>query len=266
MSIDATARIHPSAIIEDGAVIGPEVEIGAFSVIGPKVKLHAGVRVKSHNVITGDTEIGEKTEVFPFCSIGDIPQDLKFAGEDTRLVIGARNTIREHVTMNPGTAHGGGLTSVGDDCLFMAGVHVAHDVRIGSRVIVVNQSGIAGHATIGDDVIIGGISGVHQWVRIGKGAIIGGVTKVAKDVIPYGMVDAEAGELRGLNLVGLRRKGVDRAEIGALRAAYKDLGEGEGSFQERAAKLMEETESAYVREVAEFILTDSDRHFLTPKK
>ncbi|WP_172295152.1 acyl-ACP--UDP-N-acetylglucosamine O-acyltransferase [Pseudoruegeria sp. HB172150] len=265
MSIHATARIHDSAIVEEGAEIGPDVEVGAFSVIGSKVKLSAGVRVKSHNVITGQTEIGEKTEVFPFCSIGDIPQDLKFSGEDTRLIIGARNTIREHVTMNPGTAHGGGETVIGDDCLFMAGVHVAHDCRIGSRVIVVNQSGIAGHAVIGDDVIIGGVSGVHQWVRIGKGAIIGGVTKVAKDVIPYGMVDADAGELRGLNLVGLRRKGVDRAEITALRAAYKVLGDGDGSFQERAARLMEETDSAYVKEVVEFILTDSDRHFLTPR-
>lgn len=265
MAIDPTARIHPSAIVEDGATVGPDAQIGAFCLIGPKVKLGAGVLVKSHNVITGDTEIGERTEIFPFCSIGDIPQDLKFSGEDTKLVIGARNTIREHVTMNPGTAHGGGITSIGDDCLFMAGAHVAHDCRIGSRVIVVNQSGIAGHAVIGDDVIIGGVSGVHQWVRIGKGAIIGGLTKVAKDVIPYGMVDAGGGDLKGLNLVGLRRKGVDRAEISALRKAFADLGGEEGSFHARAEKLLEETDSAYVREVAEFILSDSDRHFLTPR-
>ena len=266
MSIDATARIHPSAIIEDGAVIGPEVEIGAFSVIGPKVKLHAGVRVKSHNVITGDTEIGEKTEVFPFCSIGDIPQDLKFAGEDTRLVIGARNTIREHVTMNPGTAHGGGLTSVGDDCLFMAGVHVAHDVRIGSRVIVVNQSGIAGHATIGDDVIIGGISGVHQWVRIGKGAIIGGVTKVAKDVIPYGMAVGNRARLAGLNLIGLKRRGFDRESIHTLRAAYRMVFSSEGTLRERVddAALLFKNEPL-VQDVVNFISSASDRPLCLPR-
>ncbi len=265
MGLDPTARIHPAAIVEDGAHIGAGAEVGAFSVIGPQVRLGPGVRIKSHVVVTGTTEIGQDTEVFPFCSVGDIPQDLKFAGEDTRLIIGARNTIREHVTINPGTAHGGGETVIGDDCLFMAGAHVAHDCRIGSRVIVVNQSGIAGHCTIGDDVIIGGISGVHQWVRIGRGAIIGGLTKVGKDVIPYGMVDAQAGELKGLNLVGLRRKGVDRAEIAALRAAYDALASGDGSFQDRARRLQEDTDSALVAQVAEFILSATDRHFLTPR-
>ncbi len=265
MTVDASARIHPSAIVEEGAIIGAGTEVGPFCVIGPRVVLGADVVVKSHNVIAGQTEIGEGTVVFPFCSLGEIPQDLKYAGEDTRLVIGARNRIREHVTMNPGTEHGGGITRVGDDCLFMAGVHVAHDCIIGNRVIVVNQTGIAGHAQIGDDVIIGGVSGVHQWVRIGRGAIIGGLTKVAKDVIPYGMVDAGSGTLRGLNLVGLRRKGLPRADTAALRAAYAALAGGEGTLQDRARKLQEEADSDYVREVADFILSDTDRHFLTPE-
>jgi UDP-N-acetylglucosamine acyltransferase len=265
VAVHATAVVHPSAVVEEGATIGANSEVGPFCVIGPRVVLGADVVVKSHNVIAGQTEIGEGTIVFPFCSLGEIPQDLKYAGEDTRLVIGARNRIREHVTMNPGTEHGGGLTRIGDDGLFMAGVHVAHDCIIGDRVIVVNQTGIAGHAQIGDDVIIGGVSGVHQWVRIGRGAIVGGLTKVAKDVIPYGMVDAGGGSLRGLNLVGLRRKGLPRTDTRALRDAYAALAEGEGTLQDRARRLLDSAESAYVREVAEFILSDTDRHFLTPE-
>lgn len=265
MSIHETARIHPGAIIEDGASIGPGAEVGAFSCIGPDVVLRANVRIKSHVVVTGQTEIGEASEVFPFSSIGDIPQDLKYAGEKTQLVIGARTTIREHVTVNPGTAHGGGVTQIGDECLLMAGAHVAHDCKVGNRVIIVNHSGLAGHCVVGDDVIIGGMTGVHQWVRIGRGAIIGGMSKVTKDVIPYGMVDSHLAELRGLNLVGLRRKGVPRGDIAALRAAYDALASDEGSFQDRARRLFEQTDSDLVRHLSEFILSDTDRHFLTPR-
>lgn len=265
MAIDPTARVHPSAIIEEGAEIGPGVSIGPYSVIGPRVVLGAGVELKSHVVVAGNTEIGAGSIVFSFAVVGEVPQDLKFGGEDTRLVIGARARIREHVTIHPGTAGGGGLTSIGDDCLLMAGVHVAHDCHVGNRVILVNNVGIAGHCHIGDDVIVGGISGVHQWVRIGKGAIIGGLSKVEKDVIPYGMVQAVPGGLVGLNLVGLKRRGMDRADIAALLAAYKALGADEGTFQERARALGETTESAPVREIVEFITGQSDRHFLTPE-
>ncbi|MDF0602264.1 acyl-ACP--UDP-N-acetylglucosamine O-acyltransferase [Psychromarinibacter sp. C21-152] len=264
MSIDHTARIHPSAVIEDGARIGPGTEIGPFCVIGPQVVLGANVTIKSHVVVTGRTEIGDGTAVFPFTCLGEIPQDLKYGGEDTRLVIGARNRIREHVTMNPGTEGGGGITRVGDDGLFMAGVHVAHDCQLGDRVILVNNVGVAGHVTIGDDVIVGGISGVHQFVRIGRGAIIGGLTKVTKDVVPFGLLDTGAGDLRGLNLVGLRRSGVDRAEIAALRAAYDALAAGEGTFQDRARLLQEGTDSELVRALADFILAETDRNFHTP--
>ena len=265
MSIDATARIHPQAVIDEGAEIGPGVRIGPFSVIGPRVKLGEGVEIKSHVVITGDTEIGTDTVVFPFSVIGEIPQDLKFHGEDTRLVIGARNRIREHVTINPGTEGGGGITRLGDDCLLMAGVHVAHDCQVGNRVILVNNVGIAGHCVIGDDVIIGGIAGVHQWVRIGQGAIISGLAKVDKDVIPFGMVQTDPGHLVGLNLIGLKRRGLERIDIAELRAAYKALATNEGTFQARAKALGEASDSEYVQAIVDFITGDSDRSFMTPE-
>jgi UDP-N-acetylglucosamine acyltransferase len=226
--------------------------------------LAARVELKSHVIVTGVTEIGEDTVVFPFAVIGEIPQDLKFRGEKTRLQIGARNRIREHVTMNCGTEGGGGVTRVGDDGLFMAGCHVAHDAQIGDRVILVNNVAVAGHCVLEDDVIVGGLSGVHQWVRIGRGAIIGALTMVTNDVIPYGLVQAPRGKLDGLNLVGLKRRGVSRADITALRAAFQMLAQGEGAFADRAKRLGDETQSPYVREIVEFILGDSDRHFLTP--
>ena len=265
MSIDKSARIHPMAVIDEGAEIGPGVSIGPFSVIGPKVKLAEGVTVKSHVVITGDTSIGNDTVVFPFSVIGEIPQDLKFHGEDTQLVIGARNRIREHVTINPGTEGGGGITSIGDDCLLMAGVHVAHDCRVGNRVILVNNVGLAGHCTVDDDVIIGGLSGVHQWVRIGQGAIIGGMTKVEKDVIPFGQVQGASGHLVGLNLIGLKRRGLERIDIAELRAAYKALAAEGGTFKERAAALREASDSKYVQQIVDFITGDSDRSFHQPE-
>ncbi|WP_428516145.1 acyl-ACP--UDP-N-acetylglucosamine O-acyltransferase [Roseovarius sp.] len=257
-------RIHSSAVVEEGARIGAGVEIGPFCHVGPEVRLDDGVVLKSHVVVTGDTEVGEGSVIFPFACIGEIPQDLKFAGEKTKLVIGKRNRIREHVTMNSGTEGGGGITRVGDEGLFMAGCHVAHDVQVGNRVIIVNNAALAGHCVVEDDVIIGGLSGVHQWVRIGQGAIIGAVTMVTNDVIPYGLVQAPRGHLDGLNLVGLKRRGVARSDITALRAAFQMLAQGEGAFQDRARRLGEETESDYVRQIVNFVLAGSDRSFLTP--
>lgn len=264
MSLDPSARIHPSAIVEDGATIGPDCEIGPFCVIGPEVTLGRAVVLKSHVVVAGWTEIGDETVIFPFSSIGEVPQDLKFKGERTQLIIGKRNRIREHVTMNTGTAGGGGVTRVGDDGLFMAGCHVAHDAQIGNNVILVNQVAVAGHCILEDNVLIGGLSGIHQFVRIGRGAIVGAVTMVTNDVIPYGLVQAERGRLEGLNLVGLKRRGVSRADITALRAAYQALSQGEGSFLERAQRLDDDTDSDYVRDITRFILAASDRSFLTP--
>lgn len=257
--------IHPSAVVEDGAQIDPSATVGPFCLIGPEVVLGPDVELKSHVVITGRTTVGEGTEIFSFAVIGEIPQDLKFKGETSALEIGKRNRIREHVTMNGGTEGGGGVTRVGDDGLFMAGCHIAHDAQVGNRVIVVNNAAVAGHCVLEDDVIIGGLSGIHQFVRIGQGAIIGAVTMVTNDVIPYGLVQAPRGDLDGLNLVGLKRRGVKRADITALRAAFQMLAQGEGTFHDRAERLGTETDSAYVKQIVDFILGESDRSFLTPK-
>ncbi|TRW95694.1 acyl-ACP--UDP-N-acetylglucosamine O-acyltransferase [Paracoccus sp. M683] len=259
----ADAQIHPSAVIEPGAQIGAGCQIGAFCVVGPQVRLADGVTLKSHVVVTGETSVGEGTVIFPFASIGEIPQDLKFKGERARLDIGARNRIREYVTMNPGTEGGGGLTRVGDDGLFMAGCHVAHDCQIGDRVILVNNASVAGHCVLGDDVIVGGLSGVHQFVRIGRGAMIGAVTMVTADVIPYGLVQGPRGHLDGLNLVGLKRRGASRAEIAALREMLGGL--SHGSFRDGARARAAGEVSAMEREVLDFILGPSDRSFLTPR-
>jgi UDP-N-acetylglucosamine acyltransferase len=258
----ADAVIHPSAIIEPGAEIGPGVSIGPFCVIGPQVRLAAGVELKSHVVIAGDTSVGEGTVIFPFASIGQDPQDLKFKGEHTRLEIGARNRIREYVTMNPGTEGGGGVTRIGDDGLFMANCHVAHDCQIGNRVVLVNSVAVAGHCVLGDDVIVGGLSGIHQFVRIGRGAMIGALSMVTADVIPYGLVQGPRAHLDGLNLVGLKRRGANRAEIAELREVLARL--HDGSFRDTARELASMDRGAMVGEVLDFILGPSERSFLKP--
>jgi len=257
-------NIHKFSVIEEGADIGPNVKIGPFCHVGSNVILKARVELKSNVTIVGKTTIGEDTVVFPTATIGEIPQDLKFKGEETELLIGERNRIREGVTINTGTTGGGGITRVGNDCLLMTGSHIAHDAQVGSNIVMANQAAVAGHCIVGDDVIIGGLSGVHQFVRIGRGAIIGAVTMVTNDVIPYGLVQARRGELDGLNYVGLKRSGVSRVDIMALRAGYQMLKQGDGTFQQRAEKLLEETDSRYVKEVVDFILSESDRSFLIP--
>jgi len=262
----AAAEVHPTAVVAPGARLGAGVRVGPFCLVGADVTLGEGVALKSHVVVTGRTSIGAGGTVFPFAVIGEVPQDLKFGGEETRLEIGARVRIREHVTINTGTAGGGGLTRVGDDCLLMAGVHVAHDCLLGDRVILVNNAGLAGHCVIGDDVIVGGLSGVHQFVRVGRGAIIGAVTMVAHDVIPFGLVQAPRGRLDGLNLVGLKRRGVARADMAALRAAFERLAGAEGAFQDRARALGAESDNALVREIVDFVTGASDRSFLTPHR
>lgn len=264
MAIHASAAIHPSAVIEPGASIGANCSVGPFCMVGPEVSLADGVTLKSHVVVTGLTEIGEGTVVFPFACLGEVPQDLKFRGEKTRLVIGARNRIRENVTMNTGTEGGGGVTRVGDDGLFMANCHVAHDCQIGNHVILVNNVAIAGHCVLEDEVIVGGLSGVHQFVRIGRGAMIGAVTMVTADVIPHGLVQGPRGVLDGLNLVGLKRRGAERADLHALRDMLHTL--GDGSFRDRARALSDGgADNSYVREVLDFILGPSDRSFLGPR-
>ena len=226
-------QIHPSAVVAETAQIADEVVIGPFCVVGPRVKLARGVKLVSHVVVDGSTEIGEDTTVYPFAVLGTAPQDLKYKGEDTRLVIGARNRIREHVTMNPGTEGGGALTQVGNDCLFMVNAHVAHDCVVGNRVILANNATLAGHVHVGDYAILGGLSAVHQFVRIGAHAMIGGMSGVESDVIPYGLVKGERASLHGLNLVGMERRGYTRDDVMAVREAYETLFAGGGTLADR---------------------------------
>ncbi|MEX0760145.1 MAG: acyl-ACP--UDP-N-acetylglucosamine O-acyltransferase, partial [Tistlia sp.] len=215
------ASVHATAIVEAGARLGEGVEVGPFCLVGPEVELGDRVKLHSHVVVAGRTSIGAGTAIFPFASLGHAPQDLKYAGEASRLEIGRDNVIREQVTMNPGTAGGGLLTRVGDGCLFMVGAHVAHDCPVGDRVILANNATLAGHVQVGEQAIVGGLSAVHQFVRIGRHAMIGGMSGIEHDVIPYGLAMGERARLGGLNLVGLKRRGYERGQIQGMLAAYQ---------------------------------------------
>ena len=228
-----SSNIHPTAIIEDGAQVHATAQIGPYCVVGPNVTLEENVVLRSHVNIEGHTTVGAGTEIYPFASIGSPPQDLKFGGENSRLIIGKNNVIREHVTMNPGTEHGGMETRVGDNCLFMMASHVAHDCQVGNNVILANNATLAGHVHVGDFVIIGGLSAVHQFIRIGDHAIIGGMSGVESDVIPYGRVKGERASLAGLNLIGLERRGFDKGEVRNIQRAYNQLFGDEGTFDQR---------------------------------
>jgi UDP-N-acetylglucosamine acyltransferase len=259
--------IHPSAAVAPEAVLGEGVTIGPFCVVGPEVELGAGVELVSHVVVAGRTAIGAGTRVFPFASIGHAPQDMKYKGEPSRLVIGSNNVIREHVTINPGTAGGGMVTRIGDGGLFMVGVHVAHDCVIGDHVVMANNATLAGHVRIGDYAVFGGLSAVHQFVRIGPHAMVGGVTGVERDVIPYGSVMGDRARLSGLNIVGMQRRGFSRDDIQALRTAYQMLFVTEtGTLAERreAVALRFGTVTP-VREVLDFIAAESVRGLCQPK-
>ena len=230
--------IHATAIIEDGAQLGKNVSVGAYSVVGADVKLGDNVKLHSHVVVAGVTTIGEGTEIFPFASIGHAPQDLKFGGERSELIIGKNNKIREHVTMNPGTEGDNLKTIVGDNCLFMMASHVAHDCIVGNNVIMANNATLAGHVVVGDYAVIGGLAAIHQFIRIGQGAVIGGMSGVNNDVIPFGRVRGDRAFLAGLNLVGLQRLGMDKSQIRTLQKAYKQLFDSEnGTLDERVDTL-----------------------------
>lgn len=259
--------IHPSAVVDPAARLGANVTVGPFCVVGPDVALGDGVVLKSHVAIDGHTEIGEGTEIYPFASIGSAPQDLKYAGEASRLVIGKHNRIREQVTINPGTSGGGMLTRIGDHCLFMVGSHIAHDCTVGDHVILANNATLAGHVTVGDHAILGGLSAVHQFVRIGAHAMIGGMSGVENDVIPYGLVMGERASLSGLNLVGLDRRGFERSEINQLRQAFKQLFSGEGVFSDRLGQIEQDyTASQLVMDIVGFIRAESSRAICQPKQ
>ena len=257
--------IHPTAIVEPGAVLGNGVQIGPYCVVGPKVTLGDDVVLHSHVVIAGQTRIGARTQIYPFASLGHPPQDLKYRGEPNELTIGVDCLIREGVTMNPGTAGGGLLTSVGDRCVFLTQAHVAHDCRIGNNVVFSNNVMLAGHCAVGDFVILGGGCGIHQHVRIGAHAFVGGLSAIENDLIPYGIAIGNRAHLAGLNIVGLKRRNFDREQIHTLRRAYRLLFANEGTLKERVEDVaIEFAEHPLVHEILDFIRVGGDRALLTP--
>ena len=256
--------IHKTAIIDPKAKIASNVKIGAYSIIGPDVEVNENTIIHSHVSISGQTIIGKENKIYPFASVGNDPQDLKYNGEKTKLTIGDNNTIREYVTINPGTIGGGGKTKIGNNCLFMISSHVAHDCIVGDNVIIANNVPLGGHAIIEDNVVIGGNSAVQQFTRIGKMAMIGGMTGVLHDVIPYGLSTGNRNSLQGLNLIGLRRAKFENKDILELSDAYKkifatknineNISKLNGSFQE----------NSLVKNVIDFITKDKKRSICTP--
>ena len=255
--------IHSTAIIDSKAKISENVHIGPYCVIGPNVEINENTEIQSHVNISGNTKIGKGNKIYPFVSIND-PQDLKYNGEPTNLVIGDNNKIREYVTINPGTVGGGGKTIIGNNCLFMVSSHVAHDCQLGNNIIIANNVAIAGHAIIDDHVIIGGNSAVQQFTRIGKMAMIGGMTGVLHDVIPYGLSTGNRNSLQGLNLIGLRRSKFDNKDILGLSDAYKEIFATK-NLTENLSKLNGSfKDNPLVKDVLEFITKDKKRSICTP--
>jgi len=256
--------IHKNSIIHQDAKISSSADIGPYVVIGPNVSIGNNVVIHSHVNISGNTLIGDGCKIFPFASIGNDPQDLKYKGEKTKLIIGQNNTIREYVTINPGTEGGGGVTTIGNNCFFMISSHVAHDCIIGNNVIIANNVPIGGHAIIDNDVIIGGNAAVHQFTRIGKMAMVGGMTGVTTDVIPYGLSLGNRNYLEGINLIGLRRKNIPNKEILELSNAYKEIFKT-NNLNENLNKLNGEFKNnVLVNDIIEFINKDKKRPICTP--
>ncbi len=256
--------IDKTAIIDSKAKISKNVKIGPYSIIGPHVEIEEGTVIQSHVNITGQTKIGKNNIIYPFASIGNDPQDLKFQGEETKLEIGNNNKIREYVTINPGTKGGGGLTKVGNNCLFMVSAHIAHDCYVGDNVILANNVPLGGHALIDDNAIIGGNSAVQQFTRVGKSAMIGGMCGVVRDIIPYGIAHGNRSVLQGLNLIGLRRKNISNKEIMILSDAYKEIFKNE-NLTENLNNLSKDFKSSeLVAEVIGFIEKDKKRPICTP--
>ncbi len=258
--------IHPTALIDPSARVGDGVKVGPYSVVGAEVELGDNVELISHAVVTGRTRLGAGTTVYPFASIGHQPQDMKYDGEPSSLEIGENNVIREHVTINPGTAGGDMVTRIGEGCLFMVGAHVAHDCMIGDHVVLANNATLGGHVKIGEWAIIGGMTAIHQYVRIGRHAIVGGMTGVEHDVIPYGSVVGDRGRLAGLNLIGLKRRGFGRDTIHDLRRAFRLLFADEGTMTERVSDVSELfIENEPVMDIVNFIQVESSRSICQPK-
>jgi UDP-N-acetylglucosamine acyltransferase len=262
--------IHATALVAPGAELAADVEIGPYCIVGPKVKLHPGVRLRSHVVVDGDTEIGEACEVYPFAYLGGPPQHAAHKQADaSRLVIGARNLIREQVTMHGGSVVGRGVTTVGDDGTFYVGAHIGHDAHVGNHVTMTNHATLGGHVVLGDHVIMGGLSAIQQRSRVGRHAFIGGEAAVNSDVIPFGMVWGNHARLQGLNLIGLKRNGFSRQTINTLRAAFHAIFDlREGPFRERVelAAAGPFSESPEVMEIIDFIRADVTRPLVMPSR
>jgi UDP-N-acetylglucosamine acyltransferase len=262
------SQIHPTSVVAEGARLAADVRVGPFCMVGAETQLDAGVVLHSHVVVEGRTHLGPGVEVFPFASIGHRPQDLKFKGEDSRLEVGEGTQIREHVTINPGTAGGGMVTRIGSKCLLMVASHVAHDCQIGDGVILANNATLAGHVHVGDRAFIGGLAAVLQFVRIGNNAMIGGMSGVEQDVIPFGLVMGERAALVGLNLIGLRRAEMSREAIDDLRQAFDQLfaSGSNGALEERARALATgRPDSVLLGRIADFIAGRSKHGILQPR-
>ena len=256
--------IHSTCIIDKKAKISKNVKIGAYTVIGPNVKIGENVEIYSHVNISGNTTIGSETKIYPFASIGTAPQDLKFSGEKNSLIIGSKNIIREYVTINPGTEGGGGKTIIGNNCLFMISSHVAHDCIVGNDVIIANNVPLGGHVTIEDQVVIGGNSAVQQHTRIGRLAMVGGMTGVLNDIIPFGLSFGNRNFLKGLNLIGLRRKKYENKKIIELNDAYKKIFSTKNLVENLNKVNGEFKNNELVNEVTKFISKDKKRPICTP--
>ena len=256
--------IHKTAIVDPNSKISSNVEVGPYSVIGPNVEVGENSIIQSHVSIVGNTKIGMNNKIYSFASIGNDPQDLKFSGEDTKLEIGNNNKIREYVTINPGTEGGGGITKIGNGCLFMVSSHIAHDCLVEDNVILANNVPLGGHAHIEQNVIIGGNSAVQQFTRVGKFAMIGGMCGVTRDIIPYAMVHGNRSVLQGLNLIGLRRKNVPNKEILVLSEAYKEIFKSEKLTDNLKNLSSELKKNMLVKDVIEFLEKDKKRPICTP--
>jgi len=256
--------IHKTAIIDESVKISKNVSIGPYCIIDSDVEIGENTQIKSNVIITGKTQIGKNNIIYPFACIGQNPQDLKFNGEKTSLVIGNNNIIREYVTVNPGTAHGGGKTIVGNNCLFMISSHIAHDCKVGNNVIIANNVPIGGHAVIEDNVIIGGNSAVQQFTRIGRMAMIGGMTGVLNDVIPFGLSIGNRNYLHGLNLIGMRRQKIKNEDIFLLTDAYKQIFKNKNFNKNLKSLKISLKNNLLVKEVIKFIEFDKKRPICSP--
>ncbi len=252
--------IHPTSIVDAGAELGADVEVGAFCHVGPKVRLHDGVKLVSHVVIDGDTEIGKGSIIHPFTALGGPPQHVGYKGEETKLIIGANSAIREHVSIHRGTAAGGGVTRIGDGGFYMVGVHIAHDCNIGDNVILAPNVAVGGHVAIGDNVFVGGLCAIHQNCRIGAYAFIGGGAVVVSDMIPYASAIGNHARLVGLNIIGMKRRGMARKTIHDMRTAYRMLFSGEATLKERIDLVRERYGVCEeVKRILEFVEHDASR-------